>query len=204
MANDDGAAARFGPLALEDVLDLWREEREKEEADTGAPGGHVPRETLRRLAAPGGIDRARPEALAHMSLCPRCLAEWAAAVRAGAGVGVGAEAHERRGAPVFDYGLLEAAATRGPVRARRLRTQSGSYVLTLSPNVDDPAHGLVTLEVDPAFAPGLEGRRVKVHAIASGEVLLDGVVKRGYLARRYEDLAAMDLSRGWTVVVTDA
>ena len=202
MANDEGGAARFGPLALEDALDLWREEREKE-ADAG---GHAPREALRRLAAPGGLDRARPEDLAHVSLCPQCLAGWAAAVRAGVGAGFGARAGagERRGAPVLDYGLLEAAEARGPAPARRLRSRSGSYVLTLSPNVDDPARGLVTLEVDPTFAPGLEGRRVKVHAIASGEVLLDGAVKSGYLARRCEDLAALDLSRGWTVVAADA
>ena len=197
MANDDGGAARFGPPALDDALELWREEREKD-AGAGAPGGHVPRDALRRLAGPGGLARARPEDLAHVSLCPRCLAEWAAAVRAGA------EARAPRAAPVLDYGLLEAAATQGPVQARRLRTQSGSYVLTFSPNVDDPARGLVTLEVDPAFAPGLEGRRVKVYASASGETLLDGVVRSGYLARRCEDLAAVDLGRGWTVVVADA
>ena len=195
MANDDGGAARFGPRDLDGALELWREEREKG-AGAGAPGRHVPGEALRRLAAPGGLAQARPEDLAHVSLCPRCLAEWAAAVRAGAG--------EPRGAPALDYGLLEAAATRDAVPARRLRTQSGSYVLTLSPNVDDPSRGLVTLEVDPTFAPGLEGRRVKVHASASGETLLDGVVRSGYLARRCEDLAAVDLSRGWTVVVTDA
>lgn len=195
MANDDDGAARFGPLApvLDDALELWREERGK----GTAAGGHVPREALRRLAEPGGLDRARPEDLAHVSLCPRCLAEWAAAVRAGA------EARESRSAPALDYGLLEAAATRDAPTARRLRSRSGAYVLTLSPNVDDPSHGLVTLEVDPAFAPGLEGRRVKVHATASGEALLDGVVRSGYLARRCEDLAAVDLSRGWTVVVTD-
>lgn len=196
MANDDGGAARLGPPALDDALELWREEREKGTV-AGAAGGHVPREALRRLAEPGGLDRARPEDLAHVSLCPRCLAEWAAAVR------TGAEAREPRGAPALDYGLLEAAATRDAPPARRLRTRSGAYVLTLSPNVGDPSRGLVTLEVDPAFAPGLEGRRVKVHASASGEALLDGVVRSGCLARRCEDLAAMDLGRGWTVVVTD-
>ena len=196
MANDDGGAVRLGPPALDDALELWREEREKGTV-AGAAGGHVPREALRRLAGPGGLDRARPEDLAHVSQCPRCLAEWAAAVRR-------AEAREPRGAPALDYGLLEAAATRDAPPARRLRTRSGAYVLTLSPNVDDPSRGLVTLEVDPAFAPGLEGRRVKVHASTSGEVLLDGVVRSGYLARRCEDLAAVDLSRGWTVVVTDS
>lgn len=199
MANDDGGAARFGPPApgLEDALELWREEREKGTV-AGAAGGHVPREALRRLAEPEGLDRARPEDLDHLSLCPRCLAEWAAAVRAGAG------AREPRGAPALDYGLLEAAATRdAPTASRRLRTRSGAYVLALSPNVDDPSRGLVTLEVDPAFAPGLEGRRVKVYASASGEALLDGVVRSGCLARRCEDLAAVDLGRGWTVVVTD-
>lgn len=197
MANDDGGAARLGPPALDDALELWREEREKGTI-AGAAGGHVPREALRRLAEPGGLDRTRPEDLVHVSLCPRCLAEWAAAVRAGA------EAREPRGAPALDYGLLEAAATRDAPPARRLRTRSGAYVLTLSPNVDDPSRGLVTLEVDPAFAPSLEGHRVKVHASASGEALLNGVVRSGYLARRCEDLAAVDLSRGWTVVVTDS
>ena len=197
MANDDGGAARFGPLALDDALELWREEWEKG-AVAGAAGGHVPRQALRRLAETGGLDRARPEDLAHVSLCPRCLAEWAATVRAEA------EARRPRGAPALDYGLLEAAATRNAPSAQRLHTRSGAYALTLSPDVDEPSRGLVTLEVDPAFAPGLEGRRVKVHAIALGEALLDGAVRSGYLARRCEDLAAVDLSRGWTVVVTDS
>ena len=198
MTNGDGGTGRFARLAIEDALDLWREEWE-EGAGEGASGEHVAREALRRLAEPDGLVRARPEDLAHVSLCPRCLAEWAAAVRAEA------EAREPRGAPMLDYGLLEAAATRDAVpTARRLSTRSGSYVLTFSPNVDDPSRGLVTLEVGPTFAPGLEGRRVKVHASASGETLLDGIVRSGCLARRCEDLAAVDLSRGWTVVVTDA
>ena len=196
MSGNDDSRPRFGRLILEDALESWREAREKD-ADKGHPGEHATRDDLRRMAGPGGLLQASPETVDHVSRCPRCWTEWSAMVRAHV------EAGEPRGAPTLDYGLLEAAATQDAARARQLRTTSGSYVLTLAPNVDDSSRGLITLEVATTFAPSLEGRRVKVHARASGDTLIEGVVRNGYLARRCEHLAAVDLSRGWTVVVAD-
>ena len=108
---------------------------------------------------------------------------------------------EPRSTPGLDYGLFEAAATRDTVHSRTLHTVSGTYVLTLSPGTNHSSRGLIVLEVAPASAPEHEGRRIKVRARASGTVLLDGIVRRGYLAQRHDDVAAIDLSRGWTVVV---
>lgn len=192
--DDDSGRPRFGRSALEDALEVWSEEWEKG-SDGALPHEHASREQLRRMAESGGLVEAEPELIDHTSRCPRCLAEWSAMVRAKVGPG------EPRHAPGLDYGLFEAAATRGAAHSRTLHTLTGSYVLALSPGVNDSSRGLVTLEVASVCAPDLEGRRVKVRARASGEVLLDGIVRRGYLAQRYEDPTTIDLSRGWTVVV---
>ena len=194
--GSDDTPPRVGRLTLEDALEIRREERETR-AGEGPPGEHPAREELRGIVGSGGLLRASPEMADHISLCPQCLTEWSAAVRAHA------EAGEPRGAPELDYGLLEAAATHDPVGARELRSTSGSYMLALSPNVDDRSRGLITFKVHEALAPSLEGRCVTVY---TGEALLDGEVTNDYLylERQCEDLAAIDLSRGWTVVVAES
>ena len=192
--DDEGARPRFERLTLQDALEIWSEEREKDPR-AHELHGHASPEQLRSMAEPDGLVGAEPELLDHVSRCPRCLAEWAVMIRAAS------ESGESRSVRGLDYGLLEAAATGAAVHSRTLRTVSGTYVLTLSPGTNDSSSGLVILEVAAAFVPEHEGRRIKVRARASGEVLLDGIVRRGYLARRHETLAAIDLSRGWTVVV---
>ena len=195
MSRDvDGAPPRFGQSTLDDALEAWSEAWEMS-SDGASPHEHALSEQRRRMAEPGGLVEADPGLVDHISRCPRCLAEWAAMVRGTA------EFDELQGAPGLDYGLFEAAATPGAVRSRTLHTSSGTYELTLSPGMKDSSRGLVILDVVSASAAELEGRRIKAHARASGEVLLDGTVRRGYLAQRHENLAAIDLSRGWTVVV---
>ena len=192
--DDDGGRPRFERLTLQNALEIWNEEWEK---DPHAPQlhGHASPEQLRSMAEPDGLVEAEPDLVDHVSRCPRCLAEWAVMVRAAS------ESGESRSVPGLDYGLFEAAATGAAAHSRTLRAVSGTYVLTLSPGTNDSSHGLVILEVASVSVAEHEDRRIKVRARASGEVLLDGFVRRGYLARRHENLAAIDLSRGWTVVV---
>lgn len=192
--DDESGRPRFERLTLQDALDIWSEEREK------APHAHelhphASPEQLRSMAEPDGMVNAEPELVDHVSRCPSCLSEWAAMIRKASDSG------ESCSIPGLDYGLLEAAATGAAIHSRTLRTVSGTYVLTLSPGANDSSSGLVILEVAPVCMPEHEGRRIKVRTRASGEMLLDGIVRRGYLARRHENLAAIDLSRGWTVVV---
>lgn len=192
--DGDGGRPRFERLTLQDALDVWSDEWEKD-ADISRLHGHTSAEQLRGMADPNGLVDAEPELVDRVSRCPRCLAEWAAMVRADS------ESGDPRSVPGLDYGLFEAAATGDTAHSRTLHTVSGTYVLTLSPGTNDSSRGLVVLEVASAFATEHEGRRVTVRARASGEVLLDGIVRNGYLARRHENPAAIDLSRGWTVVV---
>ena len=195
MARDDGRGKTgFPRVALDDALDVWREEWEKDLGEA-LTGEHASPEQLARMADFGGLVDAEPGLVDHLSRCPRCLGEWATLVRATTGL------DELRRAPGLDYGLFEAAATRSVAHSRTLHTVSGTYELTLSPGVSETSRGLVILEVTGASAPELEGHRVTVRARASGEVLVDGIVRRGNLAQRHENLAAIDLSRGWTVVV---
>ena len=178
--DDDGGRPSFERLTLQDALEIWSEESEKD-PDTLRPHGHASPAQLRSMAEPDGLVDVEPELVDHVSRCPRCLAEWAVMVRAAS------ESGESRGVPGLDYGLFEAAATGAAVHSRTLRTVSGTYVLTLSPGANDSSRGLVILEVASVSAPEHEGRRIKVRARASGEVLLDGIVRHGYLARRHED-----------------
>ena len=195
MSRDDESARRcFERLTLQDALELWSEEWEK---NPPAPRlrEHASPEQLRSMAEPDGMAKAEPELVDHVSRCPSCLSEWAALIRAASG------AEESRSVAGLDYGVLEAAATGAAGYSRTLRTVGGTYVLTLSPGAHDSSSGLVILEVAAPSVAEHEGRRIEVRARASGEVLLDGIVRRGSLARRHENPAAIDLSRGWTVVV---
>lgn len=194
--DEDGGRPRFERLTLQDALDVWSEEWEKDE-NASRLHGHASAEQLRSMAAPNGLVDADPALVDHVSRCPRCLAAWADIVREAS------ESGEPRSMPGLDYGLFEAAATGDAVHSRTLHTVGGTYVLTLSPGTNDSSRGLVVLEVASVSVPEHEGRRIKVRARASGEVLLDGIVRRGYLAQRHDDVAAIDLSRGWTVVVVD-
>ena len=192
--DDDGGRPRFERLTLQDALEIWSEESEKD-PNAPRPHGHASPAQLRSMAEPDGLVDVEPDLVDHVSRCPRCLAEWAVMVRAAS------ESGESRSVPGLDYGLFEAAATGGAVHSRTLRTVSGTYVMTLSPGTNDSSRGLVILEVASVSATEHEGRRIKVRARAAGEVLLDGIVRRGYLAQRHESVAAIDLSQGWTVVV---
>ena len=192
--DDDGGRSRFERLTLQDALDIWSEEWERD-PHTPQLHGHASGKQLRGMANPDGLVDAEPALVDHVSRCPRCLAEWADMVREAS------ESGEPRSVPGLDYGLFEAAATRDAIHSRTLHTVSGTYILTLSPGTNDSSRGLVVLEVASVSAPEHEGRHIKVRARASGEVLLDGIVRRGYLAQRHDDLAAIDLRRGWTVVV---
>ena len=187
--DDEGGRPRFERLTLQEALAIWSEGQETD------PHGHASPEQLRSMAEPDGLVGADPELVEHLSRCPNCLSEWAAMIRAAP------ESGEFRSVPGLDYGLLEAAATGAAVHSRTLRTVSGTYVLTLSPGTNDSSSGLVILKVASTSVPEHEGQRIKVRARASGEVLLDGIVRRGYLARRHENLTAIDLTRGWTVVL---
>ena len=226
--NYDKTSSNYAPpramrLTLEDALKIWYEEREKR-AGEGPPGEHPTREELRGIVGPGGLLQAPPEMVDHISLCPQCMTEWSAAVRAyaeadespsapsltewSAAVRAHAEADESPSAPELDYGLLEAAATHERELQLQLHSVSGCYVLTLSPYVGDQPRGEITLTVREDLALSLQGRRVTVHTSDSGKALLDGEVTNGNLVRQCEDLAevAHEVTQSgvWTVVVADS
>jgi len=157
---------------------------------------HLSDEEIYPLAENSGIEQAVPEALEHLSLCPICMEKWAAWREA-----ISAVENEEPGADmIMSYGTLElkAAATDKPFEAMTSLSSCGRFTLGLLPQVGDPKKGLVTLDVVTKDEPALENRYVMVRD-RGGRVFLRGKIHQGRLARRYDKLEDIDLSK-WTVI----
>jgi hypothetical protein len=180
---------------IREQLAIWRETEVPDE-----DGDHLDSDLLYRMAEAGGLVGAPAEAVAHLSLCPRCTHEWARWRRAISSL---AESGGGEAGVILSFGMREAAATaksgREPIS---LPSACGGFVLSVLPQMDDPDRGMVALEATCPERTNLEGARVSVKDHA-GNVILTGRLREGRLARRCEAISSFDLST-WTVVVGEA
>ncbi len=173
---------------LEQRLRDWKSSFEFE-------GPHLPDDVLYRLANAGGIKNADNETARHLSLCPTCLEKWADWRRA---ISAAEESTQESHEEFMSYGMLEAAASTGPLQPLNLQSRCGSFCLGVLPSMGNPDKGLLTLEAIGQIAASLEGRRVTIRD-RRGTVLIDGHLHEGRVARPCEHLGEIDLST-WTIV----
>jgi hypothetical protein len=177
---------------IREQLAIWRE--------TDVPGEHLDSDLLYRMAEAEGLVSATAEAMAHLSLCPRCTHEWAQWRKA---ISALADTGGVEGRVILSFGMREAAATaKSSPEPVSLPSACGGFVLSLLPQMDDPDRGMVALEATCPERGSLEGARVSVKDHA-GTIILAGRLREGRLARRCEAISSFDLST-WTVVVGDA
>jgi hypothetical protein len=157
---------------------------------------HLSEKTLYQIALSGGIKEADPRDLAHLSLCPLCLNQWANFRKSISDIEDATDYEEHR---LVTWGILEAAATNSPVEAVRLKSACGKFFLGLLPQMNNPENGMITLELESNTASELEGHKATVRDY-KGRVLLEGPLCQGRLARRIEKLSNINLNH-WTVIV---
>ena len=166
--------------------------------DPSLEGEHLESEVLYKMAAQGGIANSEKYEADHLSMCPKCLNEWAAWRRAISAVEETNEKQEEY-SDVMAYGLLKAAATEGINEPVTLTSECGRFTLSVFPQVDAPEKGIITLETSENGPYNYEDHFAIVRDL-NGLVLLEGKIQNGRLARKFENLNRIDLST-WTVVV---
>ena len=183
-------------MALELCLQTWQSVYLKPNRKNGGENLHLPGKVLYQMALSGGIKKADPGHLAHLSLCPLCLNLWARFRNSISDIEDASGYEEHR---FVAWGMLEAAATDKPVEAVRLVSACGRFFLGLHPQMDHPDRGMITLELDSKTASELEGHKATVRD-HEGRILLEGAVCQGRLARRIEKFSNIDLKH-WTVII---
>jgi hypothetical protein len=157
---------------------------------------HLSEKALYQMALSGGIKTADPKDVAHLSLCPLCLNQWANFRKSISDIEDAMGYEEQR---FVSWGMLEAAATDKPIEAVRLKSACGKFFLGLLPQVGNPESGMITLELESKTALELEGHRAVVRD-HEGRILLEGAICQGRLARRIEKLSSINFTH-WTVVI---
>jgi len=138
---------------------------------------HIPEEDIYKMAEVGGMGKADPEAIEHLSLCPICMDSWIG-WREAVSVLKQDEAEKEY---IMSYGLVEAAATHDVKEAINYHSACGRFTLTLSPPMDSGEQWLVTLRaMDDHIS--FEGIFIEIRD-RNGVVLLEGRLVNGRLAR---------------------
>jgi hypothetical protein len=183
-------------MALELCLQTWQSVYLKSKPAGGRDKKHLSEKVLCQMAFSGGVKEADPKDLAHLSLCPLCLNQWAKFRKSISDIEDATGYEEKR---LVTRGMLEAASTDKSLEAVRLTSSCGKFFLGLLPQMDNPENGMITLELESKTASELEGHKATV-IDHKGRTLLEGALCQGRLARRVEKLSNINLTR-WTVII---
>jgi hypothetical protein len=189
--DGNGGGKNFDSISLARALEIWKEEH----LCQGGEQDHPTDEQLTGMAADGGLERAEPSLIDHLSLCPACLAKWAAVVRA--------QRENRQAAD--DYllacGMREAAATHEEkTTPSSMTSECGRFILGIYPDQENPRKCMVTLEVDHGLRETLEDRTATIRC-GNGPILLQGRLRGGRLSRIFEDITTCRLD-SWTLEIS--
>ena len=154
---------------------------------------HILEEDIYKMVEDGGMVKADPEAIEHLSLCPVCMDNWVGWREAISVLEQGGGEEQS----IMSYGIVEAAATHDIKEAINYHSACGRFTLTLSPPLDSEEEWLVTLRaVDDHIS--FEGMYIEIRD-RNGVLLLEGRLVNGRLARYRGDLSNVDLSN-WTII----
>ncbi len=179
---------KLPPLSLAEGLQIWSENYETSPEDV-----HLSAQTIEELAQPGGLDSAVEEHLEHLSSCPVCVKNWAAACNK---IIV---AEDGTADDWYSGGMLEAAATErtgGPII---LPSRCGNFEIRLLPDKDSDKKYMAVLEVISSRKSEFEDSHISIND-SKGKLLLEGRVTGARIGRMVEDLDSFDLSH-WSMIV---
>ncbi len=189
MSMDNGSITEIG-------LKAWYLLKKRDGQTDGGKPGHLSGKTLYELALSGAITASDTKYLSHLSLCPLCFSRWADLCRGVSDVEDSIGYEEKK---TVSWGMLEAAASDEPLEAVRLKSCCGRFFLALMPELENPLHGMITLELAPHAAGQFEGCKARVMD-HSGQIILEGSICQGRLARKIDNVSEVNLSR-WIVTI---
>ncbi|MCG8684838.1 MAG: hypothetical protein MI892_08185 [Desulfobacterales bacterium] len=155
---------------------------------------HLPVETIYRLSLENGLKNATEKELGHLSQCRSCLEKWEIFSIAWDSDRDEVETED----PYLSFGMLKAASTE-TVGQMHLKSDCRRFVLGVHPDSENPANGLVTLDIIED-SPSMEGMMVSIRDAAQ-KTVLERVIVGGRAAVKREDLDLLDLS-AWTISFT--
>lgn len=181
---------------LQPAMAAWQKACLSGEIKEYGKGGHLTDDDFYPLAVPGGIDTAAEQIVDHIASCPVCLEKWAMWRRAVSDTAVNESEEEQ----IISYGMLRAAAGKEQKEAVNIKSNCGRFILGIYPQKDDPGKAMVVLEFVEGHA--LEGKKFVVRD-NTGNILIDGSLQQGRVARVCEDFKKVDLSK-WTLIEKDS
>jgi len=156
---------------------------------------HLQENELFEMALPGGLGTAEEKSLDHLSLCPVCMDRleefrtisetespedfWGDAILMGVG------------------GLK--AASDDKLETLTLKSRCGRFLLSVFPSQKEDA-GTVVLKISSGAPDSFEGKMVTL-CDAAGNLIVQGVIREGSLARKVTQLGRFDLKQ-WNAIIT--
>jgi len=160
-----------------------------------ADGIHLKENELFEMALPGGLATAEEKSLNHLSLCPVCmdrLEEFSTI----AGTVVPDDFFGE--AFLMGVGGLKAASD-DKLETLKLRSNCGRFLLSVFPSCKEDA-GTVVLKIISGGPDSFEGKMVTL-CDAAGNLIVQGVIREGSLARKVMQLDRFDFKR-WNATIT--
>lgn len=176
---------------LRKYITTWYDHKKTVKAD----GVHLEENELFDMALPGGLARAEKDRLHHLSLCPVCmdrLEEFSSII----------------GLPVADDFFCDAllmgegslkAASDDTLEILKLKSRCGRFSLSVFPSRKGDA-GTVVLKISSRAPDSLEGKMATV-CDASGNLIIQGIIREGSLARKVKQPDRFDFKQ-WNVIIT--
>lgn len=153
---------------------------------------HLQEGLLFAMALRGGLATADPSWVNHLSLCPVCMDKWNEICNI-----LDSEEEFTGREVVLGTGTLKAASG-DRMEKLKLNSECGMFTLTIFPSRKDNG-GTVVLNITNRFAGRFEGRTATV-CDAVGEMIIQGAIREGSLARKVKQIEKFDFKE-WNVIV---
>ena len=156
---------------------------------------HLEENELFEMALGGGLATAEKESLNHLSLCPVCmdrLKEFSSIIGSTAADDFFCDAL------LMGEGYLKAASD-DSLETLKLKSRCGRFLLSVFPSRKEDA-GTVVLKISSGAPGSLEGKMATV-CDAAGNLIIQGIIREGSLARKVTQLDGFDLKQ-WNVIIT--
>ena len=156
---------------------------------------HLEESELFEMALPGGLAAAEKARLTHLSLCPVCMDRLE---ELNTMMGPTA-ADDFWGDPVLmGVGGLKAASDDNR-EILKLKSRCGRFLLSFFPSRKEDT-GTVVLKISSGAPDSFEGKMATV-CDAAGNLIVQGIIREGSLARKVAQLDSFDLRR-WNAIIT--
>jgi len=176
---------------LEKHITAWYHQNESTTCDKS----HLAESEIFRMALPGGLATADEEKLDHLSLCPVCMDRWDELCTI---LGTGSADDFEENEIIVGQGFLRTGSG-GTIENIRVKSKCSRFILSIYPSENENS-GTAVLEIGNGDRKKFEGALATICDTA-GEIIIQGPIRGGVLARKLTDLHNLDLKQ-WSTIIT--